>query len=158
MILNLKRVNSHMVYHHFKMDTLLSAVAMMRPNCVMASIDLKDAYYSVPIHPKDHKYLKFQWNYQYYQYSVFPNGLSSCRRQFTKLIKPVYSTLRKQSFGSVAYLDDSFLKAATFSECANNVKASVTLLKSLGFVIHPDKSVLVPTQKLTFLGLCLTLN
>ena len=87
--------------------------------------------------------------------SVFPNGLSSCPRQFTKLMKPVYSTLRKQSFESVAYLDDSFLKAATFSECANNVKASVTLLKSLGFVIHPDKSVLLPTQKLTFLGFVL---
>ena len=150
MILNLKRVNSHMVYYHFKMDTLLSAVAMMRPNCFMASIDLKDAYYSVPIHPEDHKYLKFQWNSQYYQYTAFLNGLSSCPRQFTKLMKPVYSTLRKQSFESVAYLDDSFLMAATFSECVNNVKTSVTLLKSLGFVIHPDKSVLVPTQKLTF--------
>ena len=64
MILNLKRVNSHMVYHYFKMDTLLSAMAMMRPNCFIVSIDLKDAYYSVPVYPEDYKDLKFPWNSQ----------------------------------------------------------------------------------------------
>ena len=47
MILNLKRVNFHVVYHYFKMDTLLSAVAMMRLNCFMVSIGLKDDYYSL---------------------------------------------------------------------------------------------------------------
>ena len=50
------------------------------------------------------------------------------------------------------FLDGSFLKGATFSKFADNVKECVTLLKPLGFVIHPDKSVLVPTEKLTFLG------
>ena len=158
MILNLKRVNFDMVYHHFKMDTLLCAVAMMRTNCFMASTDLKHAYYSVPIHPEDHMYFKFQWNSQFYQYTVFPNGLSSCLRQFTKLMKAVYSTLQKQSFETVSYLDDSFLNTSTFSECANNEKVSETLLKSLGFVIHQDKSVLVSTQKLIFLGFCTGLS
>ena len=32
------------------MDTVLSAVRLMKPRCFMASIDLKDAYYSVSIH------------------------------------------------------------------------------------------------------------
>ena len=76
------------------MDTLLSPVAMMRPNCFMASTDLKDTYYSVTIHPEDHKYLKCQWNSQYYKYTVFPNGLSFCPKQCSKLMKPVYSTPR----------------------------------------------------------------
>ena len=64
-------------------------------------------------------------------------------------MKPVCSTLWKESFDRVGYLYDFFLKTASFSECANNVKASVTFLKSLGFVIHPDESAQVPTQKLT---------
>ena len=49
MILNLKGLNRHIEYHHFKMDTLWSAVRLMTPQCYMASLDLKDAYYSVPI-------------------------------------------------------------------------------------------------------------
>ena len=49
MILNLKGLNRHLEYCHFKMDTLWSAVRHMTPQCYMASLDLKDAYYSVPI-------------------------------------------------------------------------------------------------------------
>jgi len=48
-ILNLKGLNKHIEKHHFKMDTLWSAVRLMTPNCFMASLDLKDAYYIVPI-------------------------------------------------------------------------------------------------------------
>ena len=31
------------------MDTLQSAVRRIKPNCYMASVDLRDAYYSIPI-------------------------------------------------------------------------------------------------------------
>lgn len=59
LILNLKKFNSSVVKHHFKMDTLASVIQLMTPNCYMASIDLRDAYYSVPITEDDRKYLKF---------------------------------------------------------------------------------------------------
>ena len=49
-ILNLKAFNEFIAHHHFKMDTLEAAVNMMRPGCFMASVDLKDAYYTVPMH------------------------------------------------------------------------------------------------------------
>ena len=54
MILNLKNLKTYVEYNHFKMDTLESAICLMRPSCYMASIDLKEAYYSVPI-AKDHQ-------------------------------------------------------------------------------------------------------
>ena len=54
LILNLKSLNKHFVYHHFKMDTLQSAIRLMTPNYYMASVDLPDACYSVPIH-NDHQ-------------------------------------------------------------------------------------------------------
>ena len=49
MILYLKSMNRYEVYHHFKMDTIWTAVTMMTPGCFMHPIDLKDAYYSVSI-------------------------------------------------------------------------------------------------------------
>jgi hypothetical protein len=92
MILNLKRLNAHVEYHHFKMDTLETAIKMMTPGCYMASIDLKDAYYIVAIHTAYQKFLKFEFNGVLYQYTCLPNGLASAPRTFTKLLKPVYST------------------------------------------------------------------
>ena len=32
LILNFKKLNDHMVYHHFKMDSLQSAVHLMKPH------------------------------------------------------------------------------------------------------------------------------
>ena len=84
MILNLKQFNESVEYHHFKMDTLETVTRMMKPGCFMASVDLKDAYYTVPIHSDHQKFLKFMFNGTLYQYTCLPNGLSSAPRIFTK--------------------------------------------------------------------------
>ena len=95
-ILNLQCFNEFVQYYHFKMDTLESAIRLMKPGCFMASIDLKDAYHSGPVAEEDQKYLKFIFNGTLYKYTCLPNGLSSAPRVFTKLLKPVYASLRTQ--------------------------------------------------------------
>ena len=49
MVLNLKNLNQHANKIHFKMDTLNTIIKLVDKNCFLAAIDLKDAYYSVPI-------------------------------------------------------------------------------------------------------------
>ena len=49
LIFNLKALNDSVVYHHFKLDTLKATVPLITPWCYMTSLDLKDAYYSIPI-------------------------------------------------------------------------------------------------------------
>ena len=61
MILNLNSFNQHIEYQYFKMDLVWTAIRLMTPSCYMASIDLKDAYYFVPIAKSHQKYLKFEW-------------------------------------------------------------------------------------------------
>jgi len=51
MILNLKNLNKHFTYNKFKMESLTHVLEAMVPKCYMASVDLKDAYFSIPIHP-----------------------------------------------------------------------------------------------------------
>ena len=128
---------------------------MMKPGCFMASADLKDAYYTVPIHPSHQKYLKFCFDGAFYQYPCLPNGLASAPRIFTKLPKPVYATLHSMGHLNSGYIDDSYLQGDTVADCQQNVGDSVTLFTRLGFFIHPEKSVFVPTQRLTFLGFVL---
>ena len=76
MILNLKGLNKHNEYHRFKMDTLWCAVRLMTPECYMASIDIKDAYYSAPIAIEYRKVLRFYCQGTLFQYTCMPNGLS----------------------------------------------------------------------------------
>ena len=66
---------------------------------------------------------------------------------------PVHLTLRNLGHLSVAYIDDSYLQGDTYELCVQNVIDTLLyyIFHQLGFVIHPDKSVLIPTQRLTFL-------
>jgi hypothetical protein len=92
-IINLNDFNKHVSYYHFKMDSLNTIVKLVDNDCFMASMDLKDAYYSIPIRERDKKYLRFYWNNQLYQFTCLPNGLSSGPRKFTKILKPALSSL-----------------------------------------------------------------
>ena len=98
------------------------------------------------------KYLRCQWKGKLLQYTCFPNGLACCPRLFTKLLKPVYASLRQTGDEIVPYIDDSYLQGDTEQECWQSVKKTALLLQDLGFIIHPDKSVFLPKRVLTFLG------
>ena len=118
----------------------------------MASLDLRDAYYSVPIHEQYQKFLKFVWRKKLYQFTCLPNGLACAPRVFTKLLKPVFSTLRQRGHVSSPYLDDSFLLGDTWAACNQNVLDTLKLFKHLGFIIHDEKSQIYPVQEIEHLG------
>ena len=152
-ILNLKSLNKDFCgTAHFKMESLKHALHIVRQGSFLASIDIKDAFYSVPIHEDHRKYLKFMWDGNIFQFCAMPNGYCDAMRVFTKLLKPVFASLREQGYDSIIYVDDSFLLGDSYDECLANIRITLQTLRSLGFVIHPDKSILRPTQELVFLG------
>ncbi len=142
MILNLKNFNQHVEYQHFKMDTVWTAIRLMTPNCYMASIDLKDAYYSVPIAKPYQKYLKFEWNNMLFMFTCFPDGRVGFLSQ--KIYQANEASICHPATAwspSSGYIDDSWLMGTTWDDCAKNVVDTVKLLDTLGFVVHPEVSV-----------------
>ena len=153
MILNLKNLNEYISYYHFKMDTIQTALKLMRPGCFMASVDLKDAYYSVPVASEHQKFLKFVWKQEYYQFTCLPNGLACAPRLFTKLLKPVFSYIRSLGHICMGHIDDSFLIGYDYTACEQNVSDTVHTFRQCGFVIHPEKS-----EKSNSWGFCLIVS
>ena len=96
--------------------------------CYFGSVDLKDVYYSIPIHENYQKYLKLSWKKKYYQYVVLPNGFSLAVRVFTKVLPPPFKYLRSKGHLPVKYIDDSLLLGETFDICLKNIRATVALL------------------------------
>ena len=78
--------------------------------------------------------------------------IAQCPRKFTKITKVPLSDLRLRKIVVSGYIDDFFTKDHTSEGCFNNVMSIAELFDRLGFVVHPDKSVLVPTQEITILG------
>lgn len=151
-ILNLKYFNTSVVCPHFKMKDLRTAVKLVHKNIFMTTIDLKDAYFTVPIHKDHQKFRKFKFEGQLYQFTCLPFGLSSAPFCFSKLMKPVVSYLRSLGISNVNYLDDLLIFGASYQVCLYNTSIVLNLLKSLGFIINREKSVLIPTTYIKFLG------
>ena len=128
LILNLKRLNEHARSFHFKMDSIHTALSLVTESCWMASLDLKDAYYSVRIHDAYQKFLKFSYKGTLFQYTAYPNGLSTCTRNFRKLLKPVLCVLRKQSHILIIFIDDIVIIATSYEGCVKTILAAIKLL------------------------------
>lgn len=151
-ILNLENLNENVVYKHFKMETFSHALSLITHNCWLASIDWKDAYYTLKIHPSSKKFLRFSFNNELYEFTCLPMGLSSGPRIFSKVVKPLFADLRKKGFMNSSYIDDSLLVGETYQECQNNVIQTTFHSIKAGFTVHPEKSVFVPCQVIEFLG------
>ena len=89
-ILDLTQLNLSIKDHHHKLETLKTALEMIEPNDLFTSLDLKAAYYSIPLCETDKKYFKFMWQGISYQYNVCANGLCSVPRVFFKNCETSY--------------------------------------------------------------------
>ncbi|KAM9975921.1 hypothetical protein ACTFIR_009762 [Dictyostelium discoideum] len=74
-------------------------------------------------------------------------------RIFSMLLRPVLRMLRDINVSVIAYLDNLLIVGSTKEECLSNLKNTMDLLVKLDFKLNLEKSVLEPTQSITFLGL-----
>ena len=154
-ILNLKQFNDNIEPVHFKMETLQFAINSMRKNCYFGSVDLSESYYSLPITEKHRKFFRFWYNGKKYQFTCLVMGLATAPRVFTKVLKPVFASLRETGYISPSYIDDSCLQGQKFAECEENIWETVRLMDNLGLTLNPEKSVLIPSKKIVFVGFIL---
>lgn len=155
LILNLKKLNFFIDTSHFKLEDIRTVLKLITKGYYMASIDQQDAYLTIPVHKNFCKYLRFRWEGQLYEYVCLPFGICTGPWVFTKITKPIVNYLRSLGWLSVVYLDDWWLIHKTLEGCSENIKITIKLLESLGFVINKDKSELIPSTTCQFLGFIL---
>jgi ribonuclease HI len=134
------------------MENFESAIPLITKNMFMTSVDLRHAYYSVPVATEHQKYLTFFWEGKYYSFTCCPNGLACVPRMFTKLLKPVYAKIRSEGHICTGYIDDTLICGYTKNECKDALIATSSLLQKLGFNINVEKSHFEPTNKIKYLG------
>jgi len=119
----------------------------------MVTINLKDAYLSVPVAHERCQFLRFAWRDNLFEFQCLPLGLSSAFQEFTKLLKPVMAILRQKGIRCTVFLDDLLIMAQSREELEKQLPEILLLLQLLGFRINWDKSRLSPTMQIEYLGL-----
>ena len=152
-IIDLSTLNSFIDVQSFKMETTSSIRASIQPGDWAVSLDLTDAYFHVPIHPKSRKYLRFCAGNEVFQFRVLPFGISTAPRVFTKLMVTVAAHLRLKGSILLQYFDDWLLHQADRERLLKDLASSWSEIASLGLLLNDEKSDLVPAQDFTFVGM-----
>ena len=135
------------------MEGLETLRELLRINVWMVIVDLKDANFTIPIHPDHQIYLRFMVGQEHYQFRCLPFGLSCAPWVFTKVMKPITILLCSREVCMILYIDDILLMGESSNLVESHLQALTFLLTNLGFIIIFPKTITRPTQRIEYLGL-----
>jgi len=143
-IINLKALNQFVQKQHFKMEGIHNLKHLLQPGDWLGKVDLKDAFFTIPIHAHHRKYLRFMFQGKAYQSTCLPFGLSSAPWVFTKTLKPALALQRQKGVRLIAYMGNIMLPTESRDMLVDHLTGTVHLLENLGFIINQKKSVQTP--------------
>lgn len=151
-IIDLSHLNRSIVSPHFKMETLDKVRLSLNQGDWVTSLDLKDAYFHIAIHPRSRRYLRFAFQGVVYQFRALPFGLCTAPYVFTRVVKAMLRFIHQRGIRLHAYLDD-WLQPANSKELATtHMRIVMSHTLRMGFIPNWEKSELEPTQVFVFLG------
>ena len=152
-VLDLSPLNRFLQDKPFKMETASSIRDSIHPGDWATSIDLKDAYFHILIHPRDRKWLRFVWKEKVFQFRALPFGLAPAPWVFTKVTRELCIHAHEAGIRLRVYLDDWLILASSKEQCLEHTRFILDLCLKLGFQVNPGKSDLTPSQSFTYLGM-----
>ena len=152
MIIDLSELNRYIVVRTFRFPSIKDLRKELHQGYFMAKLDLKDAYWHVPIARKFRSFLAFKWRKRFWRFKVMPFGLSVAPVAFQALMNFPRKQLLSRGVNLLAYLDDLVIWAPSLDLCSQAVRLTVGLLDRLGFLINWKKSQLDPTREMVWLG------
>ena len=154
-VIDLSLLNLRVQQTSFKMETLQSVLLSVCAGDWMVSLNLKDAYLQVPMHPESRKFLRFMVGGKVYQFKVLCFGLSTAPQAFTRVMAPVSAILHRTGVSLRRYLDGWLIQVSSREQVLLALETVLQLCGTLGIVVNWEKSQLIPTQRMVYLGVIL---
>ena len=155
-VFDLKALNRFVSKEKFKMTTPRVVTNALHRGDWAVSIDLKDAYFHVPIHAKSKRLLRFALTdsdgLRVFQFRALPFGLTSAPRVFTKVILPLGHQAHMRAISLLQYLDDWLIRSPDKLLLSQQTGWLLEVMRRAGFVLNEAKSHLTPTQRITHIG------
>ena len=121
-------------------------------------IDLKHAYFHLPVAEDLEPYLRFNVGDQVYQYQAACFGLSSLPYLWMSLMKVFQKLWRGNGILCFIYLDDILVLGQSQLAVSKSLAFILQSLSDSGMTVNQSKSTLVPTQSVDHLGFRLDLH
>ena len=152
-VIDLSHLNDFVQLTPFKMETVASVLLSVREGDFLASLDLKDAYFQIPIHGSSRKLLRFMSEGTVYQFKALCFGLSTAPQVFTRVFAAVSAWAHARGIRLLRYLDDWLVLSSSEKKAKESIRELLSVCRTLGIVINEKKSDLVPSQSAKYLGM-----
>ena len=137
----------------FQMETTRSIAAAIQPGDWAVSLDLKDAYFHVPIHKDFRHFLRFSFEGQVYEFKALPFGLASAPLVFHTIVKVFIAPFRAMGIKIHYYLDDWLIRCESKERLKYLLRVMLDQVKLAGWIVNEEKSEMTPSQDFTFIGI-----
>ena len=152
-MIDLSHLNDFVQLTPFKMETVALVLLSVREGDFLASLDLKDAYFQIPIHGSSRKLLRFMSEGTVYQFKALCFGLSTAPQVFTRVFAAVSAWAHSRGIRLLRYLDDWLVLSSSEKKAKQSVRELLSVCHTLGIVINEKKSDLMPSQAAKYLGM-----
>ena len=151
-ISDMRNVNKYIKVPKIKYEDLSELPSVIKNNDAYATVDLKDGFNNIVIRQDFRTYFGFKWRNKYFCWNVLNFGCSIAPYLFAKILRPVVSYLRNCGIRCILYVDD-FLLLGPKETLPLDIELVVDTLMDLGFKINYEKSCLIPSDTIEYLGL-----
>ena len=145
-VIDLSHLNRFVDVSPFQMETIQSVLLSVRQGDWMASIDLKEAYLQVPVHPASRHFFRFMFRDTVYQFKALCFGLSTAPQVFTRVMAPVSAILHSIGIRMRRYLDDWLVQSASRESLLRDLHPSL-VVQCLGVILDSTSFRASPSEE-----------
>ncbi|KAA6375158.1 MAG: putative reverse transcriptase, partial [Streblomastix strix] len=145
--------NKCLISDQFQIEDVHTLSEMNRPGDWTIKIDLESTFHHVLVNKNLKSFLGFIFHGRFYRYRAMCFGIRQASLIFYKTLRPLMQLIRDNlRIRCVAYCDDLIFINSNQTELQIQVPLLIQTLNSYGFKISINKSILIHTQSVKFLG------
>ena len=133
----------------FPIPNIVELLSYLRNSKYFTSLDLAQAFHSIPVREVDREKLSFCALDKFYQFCRMPFGLTSAPNTWARLVTKVLQDIPKTKL--IVFFDDLLIHSPDLKVHIDTIKEVFTLLRKAGLRLNMEKTDWVKTQ-VKFLG------
>jgi hypothetical protein len=159
LIMDLRLLNKNLTVPKFRADTWKTVESVLSNESLRWAvvIDFTGWFHHLSLAETAGRWVRVSAAGSSFQVVGLPFGLSASPFWAQRLARPVIAHLRAQGWPIVWYVDDLLITATSPEELSARVVYALNLFLRLGLSVNFKKSVLIPSQVVTYLGMQLDL-
>jgi hypothetical protein len=137
MVVDYRLLNKKVVFDTFPMPSIEHAFANLHGAKVFSILDLKSAYYQIPLSVKSRKVTAFSTPFGLFEFNKLPMGISAGCQVLSRVVDSLFGDLKHQYVCNS--MDDLLVYSHTVEDHLAHLEEVFRRLEKVGFTLNREK-------------------